>query len=118
MSFLRPENMRDASFRNKKSLRHKFLCDGGGKKRIYRGSTPVYNSSGRKNPASFNGDFRKTILAVLKKSGVPVSCSSGAFLRAQTSELSASVHISGAQTFSVTSPGHRIYNYKIEFNIS
>ena len=40
--------------------------------------------------------FRKTILAVLKK-GVPVSCSSGAFRRAQANELPAYVHLSGAQ---------------------
>jgi hypothetical protein len=72
-----------------------------------------------KQPIAVNGGFpQNDTCPVLKKSGFPVSCSSGAFHRAQTSELSAFVHISGAQGFSVTSPGHRIYNYKTEFNIA
>ena len=86
-----------------KRLRHKFLCDGGGKK-LYRGSTPVYSSSGQKKPGAVNGGFPQNDTCVLKKIRVPVSCSSGAFHRAQASELSAAVHISGVWVFRLLLP--------------
>lgn len=86
-------------FGNKKTSATNFFVTEAVKKRIYRGSTPVYNLSGRKNPASFNGDFRKTILAVLKKTAFPLRAHRVHFAVLKASELSASVHISGACAF-------------------
>jgi hypothetical protein len=104
---------------NKKSLRHISVTEAV-KKQIIAVPLRFIALSGQKTgPMPFNGGIPQSdTCCAHEKTNFPASCSSGAFRRAQASELSAFVHLSGAQGFSVTSPGHRIYNYKTEFNIA